>query len=38
MRDADANETSDELGLAFGGTLSHLYTVPVENTIVRSID
>ena len=29
MRDADANETSGELGSA---------VVPVENTIVRSVD
>ena len=32
MRDADANETSGELGSAFGGALL------VEYTIVRSIN
>ena len=35
MRDADANETSDKLGSAFGETLVGL---SVENTIVRSVD
>ena len=36
MRDADANETSGELGSALGGTL--VGGVPVKNTMVRSID
>ena len=36
MREADANETSGELGSAFGRTIVGL--VPVENTIVRSVD
>ena len=35
MRDADANETSGELGSAFGDSCG---AVPVENTIVRSVD
>ena len=35
MREVDAIETSGELGSAFGGTR---VGVPVENTIVRSVD
>ena len=36
MRDDDANETSGELGSAFSG--NSCGAVPVENTIVRSVD
>ena len=36
MREVDANETSDELGSAFGELL--WVVVPVENTIVISVD
>ena len=36
MREADANETSGELGSPFGGTLCG--AVAVENTIDRSVD
>ena len=35
MRDADANDTSGELGYALGGTL---VGVSLKNTMVRSID
>ena len=36
VRKVDANETSGELGSAFGGTL--VGGVPVEDSIVRSVD
>ena len=36
MRDADANETSGEIGSAFGGTLVGLSQSRI--TIIRSVD
>ena len=36
MRDADAYETSGELGSALGGSI--VGGAPVKNTMVRSID
>ena len=36
VRESDANETYVEIGSVFGGTLCG--AIPVENTIVRSVD